>query len=132
MSKEFDLDLNSQYPFSELLAHANNLRKGHLSGNWHYQFHGSSCKFINDLTQQLLDVKVIPAGSYRVIDCFYLFEYIKSTPQLDFVKTTINSLHDLWSVMLELEKDKIVTNIHPLPFRSFVLNHATIPADLKK
>lgn len=132
MSKEFDLDLNSQYPFNKLLARANNLRKGSLSGNWTYQFHGSGCKFINDKNKQLLDVKVIPAGNYRVIDCFYLFEYIKSTPELDFALTKINSLHTLWSVMLELEKDKIVTNVQPLPFRSFVLNHEIIPTDLIK
>lgn len=130
MSEELELDLNAKYPFNKLLARTNNVWKGNLSGHWTYLFHGSGCTFVNELNKQLLYVKVIPAGHYREIDCFYLFEFIKSTAELAFVRTKIHSLETLWTLMLELEKDKIVMNTQPFPFKSFVLNHKAFPGDI--
>lgn len=85
LAKTYELDLNSDYPFGKLLSRKNNLWKGDLPDDWTYRFHGGACNFLNSKTNQTLDVKIAPVGFYGAIDYFYLYQFVRTTPELDYV-----------------------------------------------
>ncbi|MNV42985.1 hypothetical protein D3C71_1346880 [compost metagenome] len=85
LAKVYELDLSSDSPFGKLLIRKNNLWKGDLPDDWIYHFHGSSCNFLNSRTNQTLDVKITPVGFYGAIDYFYLYQFVRTTPELAYV-----------------------------------------------
>lgn len=85
LAKVYELDLTSDNPFGKLLIRNNNLWKGDLPDHWTYRFHGSSCNFLNSKTNQTLDVKITPVGFYGAIDYFYLYQFVRTTPELKYV-----------------------------------------------
>lgn len=132
LADEFDLDLTSKNPFSKLLNRSNNLWKGVLKSEWVYQFHGDACKFEHVLSNQLLDIKINRSGHYGVISNFYLFEYIKTTKELDYVLKVINTSEIFHSTLLCLEKNHIIIALGQFPFESRVLDYEALPLELRE
>ncbi len=66
LATEFNLDLSKEDPFGKLITRQNNLWKGALPNNWNYQFHGSHCKFENEVTNQILDVTINRGNNYGI------------------------------------------------------------------
>lgn len=85
LAKEYELNLSSDNPFGKLLVRKNDLWKGDLPDNWTYRFHGSSCNFLNSKTNQTLDVNITPVGFYGAIDYFYLYQFVRTTSELEYV-----------------------------------------------
>jgi hypothetical protein len=111
LGDEHDLNLESENPFGKLIKRDNNLWKGELKGTWIYQFHGGACKFENKITGQLVDVKINRRGNYGAIDDFYLFKYIETSKELDYIFEKINSEISLINLLAELEKENIIIDI---------------------
>jgi hypothetical protein len=126
LADEFDLDLIQANPFSKLLSRQNDLWKGNLKNNWSYKFHGDSCEFVNTVTHQFLDVKINRKGNFGVIDNFYLFRFIETTESLKNVLESFRSKENLYNILDELERDKIIIDIDEFPFRSRFLNYEMI------
>jgi hypothetical protein len=72
LGQEYNLNLEEENPFGKLITRQNNLWKGIIKGEWSYQIHGDACRFINDKTNQSLDVKINRKGNYGAIDNYAL------------------------------------------------------------
>ena len=77
LATKFDLDLSKEDPFGKLISRQNNLWKGSLPNNWNYQFHGSHCKFENEITNQILDVTINRGSNYGIFQDSTLYCLLK-------------------------------------------------------
>jgi hypothetical protein len=55
---------------------------GNINDEWEYRFHGQGCSFKSNKTGQFLDVQVVYAPEFGVIDTFYMLKFINSTDSL--------------------------------------------------
>jgi hypothetical protein len=108
---KFDLDINQNRSFDKLLSRQNNLWKGNLEDSWTYWFHGDACEFTNELTKQLVYVKINRDGNYGAIDNFYLYQFIISTSSLFYVIADIQNEKHFYEILNELEDEQIIKNI---------------------
>ncbi|MGO4773913.1 hypothetical protein ACEN2I_19925 [Flavobacterium sp. W22_SRS_FK3] len=120
---EFGVDKKEKNPFNKFISIKNNLRKGNLSENWTYWFHGDACEFENSETKQLVYVKINRNGNYGVIDNYYLYKFILTTKSLKKVSNIISNEKRFNELILELEKAKIIIDIGENEFiKTRVLN----------
>jgi hypothetical protein len=130
LASEYDLDLESENPFGKLQTRKNNLWKGQLRNNWSYYFHGDACKFENGITGQLVDVKINRDGNYGTISDFYLFTYIETTGELQYVFERINSENLVTKILTELKESDIIIDIGRFPMETWVLNYKLLDENI--
>lgn len=81
LGKKFGYDISIKDEYEELLRRGNPkvARSGRLSKNINYGFHGGECSFYNLKTQQAIEVILINAPQFGVLDSWFLKMYLDST-----------------------------------------------------
>jgi len=126
LGQEYDLNLKDENPFGKLITRQNNLWKGSIKDGWSYQFHGDACEFINDKTNQTLDVKINRKGNYGAIDNHSLKRFIETTLDLTHIDREIKTSKDMWMATNQLEKEGIIIEIGTPYFPTRVLDKGRI------
>lgn len=77
---------------------------GESGENWHYAFHGYECRFQNQTTQQVLDVKLGYPGEWGVLDPYFFYEFIKTSLEFQEILALLeDGFHDAARVLDVLE-----------------------------
>jgi hypothetical protein len=122
LATEFDLDLSEDHPFGKLITRQNNLWKGTLPNNWNYHFHGSHCKFVNEITNQILDVTINRGKNYGIFVDSSLYWFIEISSNLNYVYEKIKTPEILTDYLNILEKEKYIIDIGEFGYKSLILN----------
>lgn len=126
MANIYNLDLSAENPFGKLLTRRDNLWKGELINGWKYRFHGGSCEFENVITGQILDIYINRNNQFGAIDNFFLYRFIETTKELDYVKSELNSKEKFYKALNELEQTNILVDIGNNFFPIRILNYNLI------
>ena len=122
LANEFELNLANEHPFDKLITRTNNLWKGSINGEWNYQFHGDACKFENNESGQVVDVKINRNGNYGTIHNFGLLHFIETTQSLRHILKEINNEETVFKTITELERKEFIIEIDEPPFSTKILN----------
>lgn len=125
----FNLDLTDEHPFSLLLTRENNLWTGKIKDGWKYRFHGSSCEFYNENTGQILDVYINKNKHFGALDYYFLYRFIETTKELDYVMSKLKTKENFRKAIKELEKSNFIIDIGVENFPIRVLNYKLINKD---
>lgn len=90
-----------------------NLPKGNINDNWTYWFHGSGCEFSNNVTGQFLYVRT--TFHYGIIDFYYLYKYMETTPELSHAYYEFTSFENFAETLLQMERDKLLIDVGDFP-----------------
>lgn len=122
LGTEFNLDLSKEHPFGKLITRQNNLWKGDLPYNWSYQFHGSHCKFENDINNQILDVTINNGKNYGAFVDSTLFWFIETNKELNYVYNKIKTNETLTQYLNSLEQKNYIIDIGEFRYKLLILN----------
>ena len=121
LALEFNINLESENPFSKLQKQENKLWKGSFS-NWDYCFHGDSCEFINIETKQFLEVKVDEKKHYGAIDSYYLWNFLSTTEGIKEETAIFKDPKIRYDTVQELKIKGYLINVGDDIFKVFILN----------
>jgi hypothetical protein len=81
LGKKYNLDINNHENYIQLISQSNDNipRKGELSKNWYYSFHGGECGFYNKKSKQSIEVVLSNPPKFGHIDAWFLMNYMQST-----------------------------------------------------
>lgn len=113
LAKKYQIDKEDTCFWELRSASKMNSPKGNVDDNWSYWFHGSGCEFSNNVTGQFLYVKT--TLHYGVIDFYYLYKYMETSPQHSHACNRFASLEFFTETLLEMEKDKLLIDISDFP-----------------
>ncbi|WP_040253206.1 DUF6896 domain-containing protein [Psychroserpens mesophilus] len=122
LANEFELNLENKDPFNKLITRSNNLWKGSINGKWNYQFHGDACRFENNESGQVVDIKINRNGNYGTIHNFGLLHFIETTQSLSHILKEINTDEIVFKTLAELERKEFIIEIDEPPFSTKILN----------
>lgn len=84
---------------------SDDLYSGDLSDNWHYFFHGYECRFQSERTKQVLDVKLDYPNERGVLDAYFFYEFLQTTPDFkEIADLFADGYHDTSRALDILEK----------------------------
>ena len=86
--------------------------RGRLDSHWKYGFHGYQCGFRNGTTDQVVEVELGFRGEFGVLDPFFFFRFVTTTPDLEGVGALFkDSYHDPLRALVVLERQGHLTRI---------------------
>lgn len=121
LALEFNINLDSENPFSKLQKQENKLWKGYFS-DWDYCFHGDSCEFINIKTKQFIEVKIDEKKNYGAIESYYLWKFISTTDGIKKETEIFKDPKTRFDTIQELKMKRYLINVGDDVFKIFVLN----------
>ena len=121
LALEFNINLDSENPFSKLQKQENKLWKGYFS-EWDYCFHGDSCEFINIKTKQFIEVKIDEKKNYGAIESYYLWKFISTTDGIKKETEIFKDPKTRFDTIQELKMKRYLINVGDDVFKIFVLN----------
>ena len=78
---------------------------GELGDSWHYVFHGHECRFQNQTTKQVLDVKLGYPDEWGVLDPYFFYEFVKTSPEFEEIAVLLeDGFHDTARALDVLEE----------------------------
>jgi hypothetical protein len=116
LSKKIDIPRETFYSldYKPLLRRGwfSNKWKGWLDSRWRYVFHGYECGFINQTTGQDVDVVLGFPREFGVLDPYFFFRFVKTTPGLESVAALFtHGFHDPLRTFEILEQQGYLTRI---------------------
>lgn len=112
LGKKYGLDINDSKDYENLIARSNkNIpRKGELSKNWNYYFHGCECGFLNKKNHKRVEVILSNPPEFGNVNSWFLLSYMQSTEKY---KNEIKDMNwqELQKVVQKLYKNNEVENI---------------------
>ena len=81
LGEKFNLDIENAEDFDYLTSRGNTKipRRGKLSKNWKYNFHGTECGFYNSQDQQKIEVVLSNPPKFGHVDSWFLLSYMQTT-----------------------------------------------------
>ncbi len=92
LGRKYGLDITVPEEYSRLISRSNQSvsRKGALSDEWNYAFHGHACGFYHRKSRQTVEVVLGNAPEFGELDAWFLMQYMESTEKY---RTTVERVH---------------------------------------